>query len=60
MAFDDLRRTELRIGIVGRGEGIDLLDERLEKCRDGIERKTESKLLDFSEALAASTATTVS
>lgn len=44
---DDLRRTELRIGIVGRGEGIDLLDEWLEKCRDGIERKTESKLLNL-------------
>jgi hypothetical protein len=24
---DELRRTELRIGVVGRGEGIDLLDE---------------------------------
>lgn len=44
---DELRRTELRIGIVGRGEGIDLLDEWLEKCRDGIERKTESKLLNL-------------
>lgn len=41
---DELRRTELRIGVVGRGEGIDLLDEWLEKCRDGIERKTESNL----------------
>lgn len=41
---DELRRTELRIGVVGRGEGIDLLDEWLEKCRDGIERKTESSL----------------
>jgi hypothetical protein len=44
---DELRRTELRIGVVGRGEGIDLLDEWLEKCRDGIERKAESKLLNL-------------
>jgi hypothetical protein len=44
---DELRRTELRIGVVGRGEGIDLLDEWLEKCRDGIERKKESRLLNL-------------
>jgi hypothetical protein len=44
---DELRRTELRIGVVGRGEGIDLLDEWLEKCRYGIERKQESKLLNL-------------
>lgn len=44
---DELRRTELRIGVVGRGEGIDLLDEWLEKCRDGIERKKDSKLLNL-------------
>lgn len=44
---DELRRTELRIGVVGRGEGIDLLDEWLEMCRDGIERKTGSKLLNL-------------
>jgi len=44
---DELRRTELRIGVVGRGEGIDLLDEWLERCRDGIERKSESKLLNL-------------
>lgn len=44
---DELRRTELRIGVVGRGEGIDLLDEWLEKCRGGIERKKESKLLNL-------------
>jgi hypothetical protein len=44
---DELRRTELRIGVVGRGEGIDLLDEWLEKCRNGIERKIESKLLNL-------------
>jgi hypothetical protein len=36
---DELRRTEPRIGVVGRGEGIDLFDERLEKCRIGIERQ---------------------
>ncbi len=36
------RRTELRLGIVGRGEGIDALDVWLEKCREGIEAK-ESK-----------------
>ena len=35
---DELRRTELRIGVVGRGDGIDLLDEWLEKCRNPIER----------------------
>ncbi|URD35078.1 hypothetical protein M6G65_21360 [Methylobacterium tardum] len=44
---DELRRTELRIGVVGRGEGVDLLDEWLEKCRIGIERKKESKLLNL-------------
>lgn len=44
---DELRRTELRIGVVGRGEGIDLLDEWLEKCRNGIERKKDSKLLNL-------------
>jgi hypothetical protein len=44
---DELRRTELRVGVVGRGEGIDLLDEWLEKCRNGIERKTESRLLNL-------------
>ncbi|RVU04665.1 hypothetical protein EOE18_10930 [Novosphingobium umbonatum] len=44
---DELRRTELRIGVVGRGEGIDLLDEWLEKCRDGVERKAESQLLNL-------------
>lgn len=41
---DELRRTELRVGIVGRGEGIDLLDEWLERCRDGIERRSCSSL----------------
>lgn len=40
---DEFRRTELRLGIVGRGEGIDKLDLWLEKCRTGILPK-ESKL----------------
>jgi len=44
---DELRRTELRIGVVGRGEGIDLLDEWLEKCRDGLDRKEKSDLLNL-------------
>lgn len=44
---DELRRTELRIGVVGRGEGVDLLDEWLERCRVGLERKKESKLLNL-------------
>tara|TARA_R100000789_G_scaffold7097_3_gene11454 strand:+ start:16189 stop:17592 length:1404 start_codon:yes stop_codon:yes gene_type:complete len=44
---DDLRRTELRIGVVGRGEGVDLLDDWLEACRNGVERKTGSKLLNL-------------
>lgn len=44
---DELRRTELRIGVVGRGEGIDRLDEWLERCRGGIERKKESQLLNL-------------
>jgi hypothetical protein len=44
---DELRRTELRIGVVGRGEGIDLFDEWLERCREGVERKTESQLLNL-------------
>jgi hypothetical protein len=44
---DELRRTELRIGVVGRGEGIDLLDDWLEKCRVGIDRKKVSKLLNL-------------
>jgi ribosomal protein L12E/L44/L45/RPP1/RPP2 len=33
--------------VVGRGEGVDLLDDWLEKCRDGIERKQGSKLLNL-------------
>ena len=44
---DELRRTELRIGVVGRGEGIDLFDEWLERCREGVERKKESQLLNL-------------
>lgn len=41
---DELRRTELRIGVVGRGEGVDLLDDWLQRCRNGIERKKKSDL----------------
>jgi hypothetical protein len=37
----------LRIGVVGRGEGVDLLDEWLAQCRSGIERKKESQLLNL-------------
>jgi hypothetical protein len=33
--------------VVGRGEGIDLLDEWLERCRNGIERKKDSTLLNL-------------
>lgn len=44
---DELRRTELRIGVVGRGEGVDLLDEWLGQCRDGIHRKAKSELLNL-------------
>lgn len=40
---DELRRSELRIGIVGRGEGVDLLDEWLDKCKRGIVGKEETK-----------------
>lgn len=32
---------------VGRGEGVDLLDEWLVQCRSGIERKKESQLLNL-------------
>ncbi|HCW06342.1 MAG TPA: hypothetical protein DGG95_03140 [Cytophagales bacterium] len=39
---DEFRQSELRLGIVGRGEGVDLLDLWLVKCQDGIEAK-ESK-----------------
>lgn len=39
---DDLRRTELRVGAVGRGEGVDRLDIWLEKCRNGIVGKEDS------------------
>jgi len=40
---DELRRSELRIGIVGRGEGVDLLDIWLDKCINGIAAKEGSK-----------------
>ncbi len=33
---DELRRSELRLGIVGRGEGVDKLDVWLDLCRTGI------------------------
>ncbi|TXH70041.1 MAG: hypothetical protein E6Q83_08020 [Thiothrix sp.] len=39
---DQFRQNELRLGIVGRGEGVDLLDLWLARCQDGIEAK-ESK-----------------
>ena len=41
---DENRRTELRVGVVGRGEGVDSLDVWLETCRDGIHRKEGSEL----------------
>ena len=40
---DELRRTELRIGIVGRGEGIDMLDIWLDYCTHAIVGKEETK-----------------
>ena len=40
---DELRRSELRLGIVGRGEGVDKLDVWLDLCRNGILGK-ESEL----------------
>ena len=36
---DTLRQSELRLGIVGRGEGVDLMDVWLEKCQSGFEAK---------------------
>jgi len=39
---DQFRQSELRLGIVGRGEGVDLLDLWLAKCQGGIPGK-ESK-----------------
>lgn len=39
---DELRRSELRVGIVGRGEGVDLLDVWLDKCVTGIVGKEGS------------------
>ena len=40
---DDFRKSELRLGIVARGEGVDKLDVWLEKCRSGVQAK-ESNL----------------
>ena len=34
---DNLRQSELRLGIVGRGEGIDLMDMWLDRCQSGFE-----------------------
>ena len=39
---DELRQTQLRLGIVGRGEGVDQMDIWLEKCRQGIEAKNSN------------------
>lgn len=36
---DDLRQSELRLGVVGRGEGVDLMDVWLDRCEHGIEAK---------------------
>lgn len=36
---DSLRQTDLRLGIVGRGEGIDLMDVWLETCQRGLPGK---------------------
>lgn len=40
---DDLRRSELRVGAVGRGEGLDLFDVWIEKCVNGLVGKEGSK-----------------
>ncbi len=51
---DELRRTELSCGSVSSVAGREstLLDEWLERCRDGIERKKEShKLLNLFRGL---------
>lgn len=50
---DELRRSELRIGIVGRGEGVDLLDEWLDKCKRGIVGKEETKFPNLFRGLVA-------
>lgn len=36
---DNLRQSELRLGIVGRGEGIDLIDMWLNRCQSGFDGK---------------------
>lgn len=43
---DEFRKSELRLGIVGRGEGVDKLDVWLDKCRVGIIPK-ESNLANL-------------
>ncbi len=40
---DELRRNELRVGMVGRGEGIDMLDVWLDYCTHAILGKAETK-----------------
>jgi hypothetical protein len=39
---DRFRQSELRLGVVGRGEGVDLLDVWLDSCEIGIEGKGSS------------------
>ncbi|MFW1645699.1 argonaute/piwi family protein [Acinetobacter guillouiae] len=39
---DELRRNELRIGMVGRGEGLDMLDVWLDFCTHAIPGKGET------------------
>ena len=36
---DDFRQTELSLGIIGRGEGIDSMDVWLEECKNGLDPK---------------------
>lgn len=43
---DEFRKSELRLGIVGRGDGVDKLDVWLDKCRTGILPK-ESNLANL-------------
>lgn len=40
---DEFRRSELRLGMVGRGEGLDLLDMWLDNCTHAIVGKEDSK-----------------
>jgi hypothetical protein len=39
---DELRRNELRVGMVGRGEGLDMLDVWLDYCTHAILGKAET------------------